>query len=71
MMMRAPPEIMLYVAQSIIHPSHIPLVVESETTFMSWRCNSRPSTGFFCHHQCFRIVLKYRLIQVLNKFDGL
>ena len=47
---RPPGKIGLHVVQGIVHPSHIPLVVETQTAF-AWRVgNEGPSGGFLGYH---------------------
>ncbi|MNN77373.1 hypothetical protein D3C81_1938290 [compost metagenome] len=65
------PEIMFYVAQCVIHPAHIPFVVESQSSLMYRSCNPRPGAGLLCHHQSFWIIAENGLIETLNKPDCL
>ena len=47
---RAPGEVGLHVVQGVVHPAHVPLVVEAQAAFLRRIGNKRPGGGFLGDH---------------------
>ena len=62
--------IQLHIIKSIIHPSHVPLEIESETSHIHGFGNTRPGSGFFRYHEHIRIPCKYRRIEFLKELHS-
>ena len=62
--------LVLDVAEEVIHPAHVPLVVEAETALL-WRTrDARETRRFFGNEDCMRREATHDAVQVLQEFDG-
>ena len=58
------------IIQHIIHPAHIPLIVEAHATGIDRFGYKRPGSGLLRNHQCLRMILEYRFIELLDELHG-
>ena len=63
--------IQFHIFCEVMHPSHIPLQTESQSTFFYISGNLRPCRRFLCDHKCSRISSKYNRIQMSEEIDCL
>ena len=54
-----------HVAQHVVHPAHVPFIIESETAHVSRLRHHRPRGAFFGNHHDLRHLGKNRLVQSL------
>ena len=59
------------ITKNIVHPAHIPLVVEAHAPHIGWLGNIRPGSGFLGNHQSLRIELKHGLVQLMEEINSL
>ena len=65
---RAEERIKLHIAEKIIHPAHIPLIIKSKTVLFYRRCDLWPCRGFFRdQNRAISILLKDR-VEMLKEF---
>ena len=63
--------VLLEILERIIHPTHVPLKVETKTSFGSGFRDTRERGRLFSNHQCAGIVFMdnvIRLTQEINRF---
>ena len=58
-------------AQGIIHPPHIPFIVEPKPTCLDWFRDVGPSSTLFRDHVCVRLAFEYFCVHLLEEFDSL
>ena len=59
------------VLQAVVHPAHVPLVAESQTTHRGRAADHRPGCGFFCDGGGARMVPEDELVRALEECHGL
>ena len=59
------------IAKGIIHPAHVPLVVEAHAAHVDRLGDVRPGGGLLGNHQCLRILPEYGLIQLVEEINSL
>ena len=60
-----------HVAQRVVHPAHVPFVVETQSPIACRLRHPRPGRGLLSYHQCARETLFDDVIQMAQKIDGL
>ena len=60
-----------YIVKHIIHPAHVPLIVEAHAAHVDWLGNKRPGSGFLSNHECFRMELENGLIELFDEIHCL
>ena len=71
MVARTPGEVGLHVVQRVVHPTHVPLIVEAQAVFLGWIGNKRPSCGFLGNHHDVGAVGAYRRIELTDEVDSI
>ena len=62
-------EVGLHIFERIVHPAHVPLVMESEPTGI-WRCgNEGPRRAFLCDRNYTRTSCPDHIVEFLQEFD--
>src|SRR5208337_3082571 len=59
------------VIQSVVHPAHVPLEIESKATILARSCHFRPCGSFFRKSQDVRKLLVYQGVESFKKLYGL
>ena len=67
---RAPRKIGLHVVQSVIHPAHVPLVVEAQAAVLRRIGHERPRGGLLGHHHHVGVVRLYGTVDLTDKRAG-
>ena len=62
--------VLLGVAEHVVHPAHVPLVVESQTAFMGGTGHAGPGRRFLGDHQCGGESGENRFVQLAQESDG-
>jgi len=62
--------ISLHIAQHVMHPAHIPLHAEAQTTQPAGACHLRPGCRFFCDDHRAGIFNMGQMIKFTEKVDG-
>ena len=63
--------IFCHVAQSVVHPPHVPLQAIAEAPARSWRRNTGPGSRFFGNHDDTRVAAVDSGVGFLDELDGL
>ena len=71
MVARAEGEVGLAVVQGVVHPAHVPLVVEAQATVLGRIGDQRPRGGLLGDHHDVGVVLAHGVIELLHEGDGL
>src|SRR5665648_289018 len=58
------------ILQRIIHPAHIPFIIETKTPVIGWFSDICPGSGFFIYHHCIREFLKDQTVYLSYEFNG-
>ena len=59
------------IAEGVIHPAHIPLVVKAHAAHVDRLGDVRPGGGLLGDHQCLRILPEYGLVELVEEVYGL
>ena len=62
--------IQAHIIQHVVHPAHIPFVIEAHAACVYRLGNQRPGCGFLRDHQRVGMILEYGLIQLLDEIHG-
>ena len=65
-----PRKIGLHVVQGVIHPAHVPLVVEAQAAVLRRIGHERPCGGFLGHHHHVGVVRLYGTVDLTDKRAG-
>ncbi len=68
---RTPGEVGLAVIEGVVHPAHIPLVVEAQAAYLGGTSYQGPGGGLLGHHHGVGVVLAHGLVDVADEVDGL
>ena len=60
-----------HVLEHIVHPAHVPLVVEAHAAHVDRLRDQRPSRRFLSDHQGLRMILEDALVELLEEVHGL
>ena len=66
----APRKIGLHVVQSVVHPAHVPLVMEAQTAVLRRIGHERPRGGLLGHHHHVGVVRLYSAVDLADKRAG-
>ena len=66
----APRKIGLHVVQGVVHPAHVPLVVEAQAAVLRRIGHERPCGGFLGHHHHVGVVRLYGTVDLTDKRAG-
>ena len=66
----APRKIGLHVVQGVVHPAHIPLVVEAQAAVLRRIGHERPRGGLLGHHHHVGVVRLYSAVDLADKRAG-
>lgn len=66
----APRKIGLHVVQGVVHPAHIPLVVETQAAVLRRIGHERPRGGLLGHHHHVGVVRLYSAVDLADKRAG-
>ena len=59
----------LDVGEEVVHPAHVPLVMESEAALLWRACDAREARRFFGDENCMRSQAAHDAVQVLQEFE--
>src|SRR5688572_27208490 len=69
-LMKAPENrVLLHIAQHIVHPSHVPLIVEPQPSHISRTCSHGPRCALFSNCQCAGNNLMRNFIKAANEVN--
>ena len=71
MLLAAPKRVGLHVGQNVVHPTHIPLVVEAQTAHVSGMRNLGKRSGLLGYEQCRRAKFEHLTGKFAQKVDCL
>ena len=60
-----------YITENVVHPAHVPLIVEAHTAHVYRTGNHWPGGRFLSNHQCLWMLLENGLVQLLNEVHSL
>ena len=66
----APRKIGLHVVQGVVHPAHVPLVVEAQAAVLRRIGHERPRSGFLGHHHHVGVVGLHGAVDLTDKRTG-
>ena len=69
-MMGAVHRVLLDVMQGVVHPAHVPFVIEPQATLLGRLADARPGRGLFGNHQGARGFKGNHVVQVPQEVDG-
>ena len=61
---------MLHVREEVVHPAHVPLVMETEAAAFGGPCDARETRGFFGDENRMGGKTSHDAVQVLEKFQS-
>ena len=70
MIVLAEQRVQRHVAEHIVHPSHVPFVIESQSADVDGLGHERPGRRFFGNHQGLRVFLEDGRIEMAQEVDG-
>ena len=59
-----------HILEHVVHPAHVPLVIEAHTTHIYRLGNQRPSRRFLGNHECLWMILENSLIELAQEIHG-
>ena len=71
MLARPPWEVGLHIVEGVIHPAHVPLVVEAQSPLLGGAGDHGPGRGLFRHGESAGELLPHHMIKLAQKINGL
>ena len=60
-----------HIVEHVVHPTHVPLVVEPHAAHVDGLGDQRPRGGLLSDHECLRMILEDRLVEFLQELHRL